>query len=337
MGGGANSGYLRSFLHARWIGALLGARVRRMVAKLRGANRAFPVCRWLVTGKGAITPTGRANISGPVHSIPDQGTSWNVRISPAAQRDNRCRLRKRRWVLEIGEAGVNCLFARPSELGRFAWIRRSCAMHPAAPIAGEHMSHFACFHSPIGVLRRTVILLPSVMETCWLPKCRGEMAIPAPTEYDIRPPAPPRAMRDSRYRKSLAAVKFIETTLSERGRLPSVQALLAHTGGSMRDAQRIHASASQWVANVVRLAITTHSVAAAENLTVRVRALEEENARLRGTAQRLEVEYDGLRRHLLKETVRLRDEFVKSVGATMPHREVVKRHLPYDGEGVFEE
>lgn len=160
----------------------------------------------------------------------------------------------------------------------------------------------------------------------------------------LQRPAPPVAKRDSRYRRSLRALSFIDNVVATTGRLPSVHLLLEHTGGSMRDAQRVHKAAALWLAQLVRLSVTTHTAENVEALARRVSVLEAENHQLRHTAERLENEHEGLRRHLLLETARLRDELVTaSTGLNTPtgpspiKTEIVARHHPVGDDAIFEE
>jgi hypothetical protein len=148
-------------------------------------------------------------------------------------------------------------------------------------------------------------------------------------------PAAPRAFRDSRFRRSAAALTLIDSNLESSGKLPTVRTILACTGGSMRDAQRLHAIAQAWLEQVVRLTLTTHSIQNMEALREEIRALRQRNSELSEVASRLDEQYEGMRRHLLLETSRLRSELEAAARAAEPSA-VIHRHLPHETESVYE-
>lgn len=148
-------------------------------------------------------------------------------------------------------------------------------------------------------------------------------------------PRPPRAFTDSRFRKSATALSLIDSELEATGRMPTVREILACTGGSMRDAQRIHAMAKIWLEQLVRLSLTTHSVQRMESLHEEIRLLRHQNSVLSEAAAVLEQEYDGLRRHLLLETSRLRDQLEQSARA-MDGDSRVQRYLPHESDSVYD-
>lgn len=103
----------------------------------------------------------------------------------------------------------------------------------------------------------------------------------------------------------------------------------------MRDVQRIHAAARAWLEQVVRLSLTTHSLQKMEALHEEIRTLRQQNNVLSEAAAKLDQEYDGLRRHLLLETSRLRDE-LEAAARIVDDSVVVQRHLLHESDTVFD-
>jgi hypothetical protein len=157
-----------------------------------------------------------------------------------------------------------------------------------------------------------------------------------PLRYSmIERPRLPRAFRDSRFRKSVAALSLIDSRLESSGRLPTAREILGCTGGSMRDVQRIHAAARAWLEQVVRLSLTTHSLQKMEALHEEIRTLRQQNNVLSEVAAKLDQEYDGLRRHLLLETSRLRDE-LEAAARIVDDSVIVQRHLLHESDTVYD-
>ncbi len=93
----------------------------------------------------------------------------------------------------------------------------------------------------------------------------------------------------------------------------------------MRDAAMIHRLANDWLAAVVRLALMPPPPPDdLENLLNQNERLKSELTKLHSERVAEQVAQDGLRRHLMLETARFRDELVAA--ADKPNSPVVVKH-----------
>lgn len=124
-------------------------------------------------------------------------------------------------------------------------------------------------------------------------------------------------------------VELITSSVRDTGKIPSQRAIQRHAGGSMREVVKQHQAAVRWQAALAKLALTIkadssldHPPNAAEMPVTET--LQAELNRLREERELERVEWNGLRKHLLLETARLRDELANS--ATLP-KVIITRHL----------